>query len=138
MCTCVEYVLILTMGNANGQTHISTNMSAIIVQAHTWLRNAVQNHWRVILLLLKNFFSKATMPVILVNMLPWLHRYPDQQTAIILLGVFFNDFVLPSLTGIGRHVFENLPLIYLHTDTVQEKILKEVNDGRIAGLFSRS
>lgn len=68
-------------------------------------------------------------------MLPWLQRYQEHQKAVILHDVFLHGFQLPSFSGIGCHVFDNLPSIYLHSKIVWKKILKDVQGGGITGPF---
>lgn len=95
-----------------------TNMSVIIVQVHTLLHAVSKYHLQMFQLLQKSPFSKAASPVRLINMLPWLQRYSEHQTAAILHDGFLHGFNLPSFKGTGCVVFENLRSILLHTDIV--------------------
>lgn len=96
----MECVLILTMGNANGPNHVSTNMSVITAQECCHSFSGIQS-------------------------------IRKQSSCMMVL----HGFKLPSFSGIGCHVFDNLPSIYLHTKIVLEKILKEAQGGGIAGPF---
>lgn len=68
-------------------------------------------------------------------MVPWLQLWPNQQMAVLLFKGFGEGFPLPSFQGLGCLINKNLPSIDSHIPIVAEKILKEVQEGRVAGPF---
>lgn len=69
-------------------------------------------------------------------MIPWLDHYPDRRMAVLLINGFRDGFLVPSFNGIGFNMVKNLKSAYIHLAVVQEKISKEIIEGRIAGPFS--
>lgn len=52
-------------------------------------------------------FLKATTPVILANMEPWLRLYSDQITAQLIIEGFQMGFQLPKFSGSGCTFVKN-------------------------------
>lgn len=70
-------------------------------------------------------------------MLPRLLVYPDKQKAMLLIEGFSQGFHLPKFTGFGCKLVHNLPSVYLLASIVKTKLLKGINEGRMAGPFFR-
>lgn len=130
------YVFISMMGYVNGLIAVNTNTNVVIVLVLTRLHAVLRNCPLVLLLLPKSFFLKATTPVKILNMLPWLHKYPEPLKAVVLRDGFLFGFHLPSFSGTGCRIFPNLPSVSIHLSVVCEKSDKELQAGRIAGQFS--
>lgn len=82
--------------------------------------------------------GRALTPVNLTKMLPWLERYPNRRMAALLIEGFRDVFLVPSFKGKGCAMVQNLKPAHTHSSLVQDKISKELADGRIAGPFSVS
>lgn len=72
----------------------------------------------------------------LANMLPCLCLYSSRQMAVLLYKGFSHGFRLPSYSGYGCVIVENLPSVEVHSDIIKEKIQKEIQEGKIAGPFT--
>lgn len=93
-----ESVLISTIANASGQTHVSTGMNVPFLQERIQWRNVLKKcpqHNN------QGIFQKAFMPVKLQNMLPWLRKFPDKLTAKLLIKGFQEGFLSPTFSGQG-------------------------------------
>lgn len=123
------------MGYVSGLTPVNINMNVVIVLVRTLLRDTLKNCHLVLLLHLRSFFLKATTPVKILSMLPWLHVYPELQKARVLHDGFLFGFRLPSFSGIGCCIFQNLLSISFPLAVVHAKFDKELCAGRIAGPF---
>lgn len=71
----------------------------------------------------------------IINMLPWLCIWPNHQMAVQLFEGFQDGFPLPTYRGTGFLICPNLPSVRRCPDIVEQKILKEVMQGRVAGPF---
>lgn len=61
--------------------------------------------------------------MMLANMLLWLHLYQVSP----------HGFRLPSYSGSGCVIVENLPSVEVHSGIIKDKIQKEIQEGSIAG-----
>lgn len=82
-----------------------------------------------------NFFSKAITPVILTNMLPWLQRYLNRQSADLLIKGFQEGFLIPRFLGLGCTMVNNLKSVSVLPLEVNKKLETELSLGRISGPF---
>lgn len=70
-------------------------------------------------------------------MLPWIDHYPDRTMAQLLIDGFKKGFLAPSFSRAECILVRNLCSARIYPDIVQDKISKEVNEGRVAGPFCR-
>lgn len=71
----------------------------------------------------------------LVNMLPWLERYPNQEITQFLTYVFFYGFSLSTFSGMGCNVISYLISAVDNPEIIREKVAKDISEGSIAGPF---
>lgn len=87
------------------------------------------------ILLLRIIFIKVVTPVSLVEMFPYLRIWSRPQAAdLIINGVQFG-FLLPSYSGVGCLIVENLLSVDRCKDVIKQKIAIEVLAGRVVGPF---
>lgn len=122
------------MVSANGQTRANIDMSVLFAQEHIQFQNVSKRCQQITSN--QGWFKKATTPVKLQDMLPWLRMFPDKLTAQLLIEGFSDGFWLPKFSGIGCTLVNNLKSVDQFSDVVYSKIFKEISDGRIAGPFS--
>lgn len=68
-------------------------------------------------------------------MRPWLDLYPSREKALLLIEGFSFGFPLPSFTGSGCTIVDNLKSVRQFPEVVREKVSKEIAEGRMAGPF---
>lgn len=70
----------------------------------------------------KIIFLKAVTPVELIEMLQFLHIWPQHQAAGFLINGFQSGFLLPSYSGEGCLIVENLPSVGRNESVVAQKM----------------
>lgn len=120
---------------ANGDQTVITNMSSRSVAEHIQCPNVLKDLTKPSNKAVENWLKKATMPVMLTRMAPWLEWYPDKAKSDLILYGFKMGFHVPAFSGEGCLWVANLESVATHPDIVKNKILSELEAGRISGPF---
>lgn len=124
------------IASADGLLQVNTNISVLSVEAYILCLHALAKCIQQTSNNLKeNLFLKAITPVKLASMLPWFQRYPNWQTADLLIKGFDEGYLIPYYTGSGCTMVNDLKSVSDLPLVVIAKFDIEISQGRIFGPF---
>lgn len=131
-------VLLLMKGNANSYQTADKGMNTLIAMGTILLADVFGKHQQPLSHRCPGMLvRKAKTPVSLTRMLPWLDRYSDCTMVHLLINGFKEGFLVPLFSKKGCTLVKNLHSAVIHPEIVQDKISKEVVEGRVSCPFLR-